>query len=379
MSARTGQLRSRRYTQSARRVGTARLIISVIICVIFASGVGAETTKTGADIASGTQRFLTFYSGVFALVALTAAVAAGLLATDRIVMSPGKRIVSQAAHRAIVFVSVAFLATHILTEIIAAKSHLIDSVVPFLSPGRTFYLGLGTIGSDLIVLLAATGIARRRFAEKMSPVAWRALHGTAYLAWPMSIVHGLAAGRQPKPYVSWSYGACLFAVGLALVLRSVATVRPQHATSYARRDEASSAEERTAASAAAQAYLLHHQQAALAAGAGAGFPRAASASAMQPTTPAGEFPAAPKRYPSTPAGGLPVVRGDHAHTQDRFPGGPLPAVMRAHMAPDWARNEPPAEDARIGHDLASIPYQMQALHHAPPGEDPPTRTAAGQR
>lgn len=413
MSARDGQLRGRRYSRPARRVSTARLAFSLIICVTFAAGVAAETTKTGAAIANGTQRFLLFYSGVFALVALTAAVGAGLIATDRIIMSPGKRIVAQAAHRAVAFVSVAFLAIHILTEIMAARSHVIDSVLPFLSPGRTFYVGLGTIGSDLMVLLVATGIARRRFAEGLSPATWRVLHGTAYAAWPLSIIHSLVAGRHPKPYVSWSYGACLLAVGLALVLRSVATVRPRHEAAYARPDEAGAPVNSAAASAAAQAFLLHRQQVGFAAGVGAGLAPGTPAG-LGAGAPGGPGPAAPAdlaltagtpvqqqwqaaplpRGGPTPADGFPVPSGLRAQTAPMHPptpadGMPLPSGlqahtaeggfaahtphggMRAHTPPEWARHQTPAEGMPIPPERAPIPYQVQALHPAPPDEDVP--------
>ena len=42
----------------------------------------------------------------------------------------------------------AFLIIHIVTEILAQRVHVLDSVIPFLSPFRTFYIGLGTIASD---------------------------------------------------------------------------------------------------------------------------------------------------------------------------------------------------------------------------------------
>jgi len=47
-------------------------------------------------IALAVQHFLLFYAGVFALIALTASVGAGLAAADRVVMSPGGRIAAQA-------------------------------------------------------------------------------------------------------------------------------------------------------------------------------------------------------------------------------------------------------------------------------------------
>jgi DMSO/TMAO reductase YedYZ heme-binding membrane subunit len=167
-----------------------------------------------------------FYSGVLALVALTTAVGVGIVATDRIVMTPGHRVIAQAVHRAVSFGALAFLITHIVLEILAHRSHVIDAFVPFLAEGRRFYIGLGTIASDLVVVLIITGIARGRFASRR-PWTWRAIHSVAYLAWPFAIVHGLLAGRRAHPYVDWSYGACVALVALALMIRFVATIRSQ--------------------------------------------------------------------------------------------------------------------------------------------------------
>jgi DMSO/TMAO reductase YedYZ heme-binding membrane subunit len=176
-------------------------------------------------IALAVQRFLLFYAGVFALVTLTAAVGAGLAAADRVVMSPGGRIAAQAVHRAMSFAAVAFLAIHITVEVLAGRSRPSDAMVPFLDPGRTFYLGLGTIASDLLVVIVVTGLLRGRFAGVRPAWLWRALHAVAYLCWPLAIMHGLLAGRTARPYVDWSYGACVGAVALALVFRLAAGPR----------------------------------------------------------------------------------------------------------------------------------------------------------
>jgi hypothetical protein len=186
---------------------------------------GAAVTRHGHSIEVAVLRFLLFYAGVFALIALTAAVGIGLLATDRIVMLPGGRIIAQGVHRAVSFGAVGFLAVHILTEVLTRRSAPDDAVVPFLDHGRTLYLGLGTVASDLVLLIVVTGIMRGRFAATRPAWMWRALHATSYAAWPLAILHGLLAGRTAKPYVDWSYGACIAAVGLALVIRVVAGVR----------------------------------------------------------------------------------------------------------------------------------------------------------
>jgi hypothetical protein len=176
-------------------------------------------------IALAVQHFLLFYAGVFALVTLTASVGAGLAAADRVFMSPGGRIAAQAVHRAMSFAAVAFLAVHIIVEVLAGRSRPSDAVVPFLHPGRTFYLGLGTVASDLLIVIVVTGLLRGRFASVRPAWLWRAVHAMAYLCWPFAIMHGLLAGRTAKPYVDWSYGACVAAVALALVFRAAAGPR----------------------------------------------------------------------------------------------------------------------------------------------------------
>ncbi len=229
MSSRRGGSRPRGSNFSVARVKGPRrghivtgLIIALLILVAGAAASGA--TPRGRDVLLATQHFMLFYSGVLALVALTTAVGVGVVATDRIVMTPGHRVVAQAVHRAVSFGALAFLITHIVLEILAHRSHVIDAVVPFLAQGRRFYIGLGTVASDLVVVLIITGIARGRFASRR-PGTWRAIHSVAYLMWPLSIVHGLLAGRKAHPYVDWSYGACVALVALALMIRFVATIR----------------------------------------------------------------------------------------------------------------------------------------------------------
>ena len=200
------------------------------IAVLLAGKAGplAVSAAAAGVILASLQRFLLAYSGVFALVALTAAVAAGLAATDRLVVSPAGRVTFQAVHRALSLAALGFLASHVLLEVLARRSHAVDAVVPFLATGPTVYLGLGTLASDLILLIAITGVARRRFAAHWT-AAWRGVHVTAYLAWPLAILHGLLSGRPAKPYVDWSYGACVAAVAVALVVRLVGPRRTRPA------------------------------------------------------------------------------------------------------------------------------------------------------
>jgi DMSO/TMAO reductase YedYZ heme-binding membrane subunit len=193
-------------------------LITGAVVIVFA----LVTTKPGRDIDAATQHFMLFYAGVFALIGLTASVGVGLLATDRIVMTPGHRVMAQAVHRAVSFGALAFLVIHIMTEILAQRAHVIDAFIPFLSPYRTYYIGLGTIASDLILLIVVTSIFRKRFTAHSKAWRWRAIHYSSYVAFVFGVLHGLLGGRAAKPYVDWSYGFAIALTALALVVRFLA-------------------------------------------------------------------------------------------------------------------------------------------------------------
>lgn len=206
------------------------LILSVPALSLLLPGLAVEVASAGGTsqvtrIAAAVARFLLFYSGVFALIALSAAVAAGLLATDRIVLTPERRIFAQALHRTFSLIGISALANHILLEILASRARIVDGFIPFLASRDTLFMGLGTLSSDLFVLVIVTGVLRRRFARGRRQLVWRILHLTTYVAWPLAVLHGLLAGRSAKPYVDWSYGACLAAVAIALTVRTVVLLR----------------------------------------------------------------------------------------------------------------------------------------------------------
>jgi DMSO/TMAO reductase YedYZ heme-binding membrane subunit len=192
-------------------------------------------TSTGHTIDLAVQHFMLFYAGVFALIGLCASVGAGLVATDRMVLNPGHRVFMQAIHRAISFGALAFLVIHIVTEILAQRVHIIDAFVPFMEPFKTFYIGIGTISSDLIILLVITSIFRKRFiANGKGAWRWRAIHYSAYVSFVFGVWHGLLGGRPGKPYVDWSYGFVVALVGLGLAVRILSnSLRPKESLSSA--------------------------------------------------------------------------------------------------------------------------------------------------
>ena len=221
----------RGYTVARPRSDAWLWILNAVVISTVVLAAAAAATTTGRTVAAASDHFLLYYAGVLALIALTAEVGIGLVASDRIFMKPSARVTAQALHRAMAFGAIAFLAIHIVLEIIAGRSQPADAVVPFLDKGKTFYLGLGTVASDMFIVIIMTGIYRARLAASMSPKAWRVIHASAYAAWIFGLVHGLLAGRPAKSFfgfsgfVAWSYGACVVAVAAALMVRLVAKNR----------------------------------------------------------------------------------------------------------------------------------------------------------
>ena len=227
--------RGRRDTRSSgAREGAERrpiILVSagiVLVLLIFA----ATVTSAGHVVLAASQHFLLKYSGVFALLALTGSVCMGVVATNRIIMTPGHRVLAQAVHRATSFGALAFLIIHIVLEITAKHLeesttqhvHVLDAFIPFLSQYRTFYMAEGTIASDIIVLLVVTGILRRRFTSSGNAWKWRAIHFSSYAALILGVLHGLLAGRKAiGSFVYWSYGIVILLVALAVLVRILAT------------------------------------------------------------------------------------------------------------------------------------------------------------
>jgi hypothetical protein len=233
----TTRTRSRGHTgsrASAARAGAERrpVIIASVAGAVILLAFAALATSIGHVVLAATDHFMLKYSGVFALVLLTGSAVMGVLATDRIILNPGHRVIAQAVHRAFAFGTLAFLIVHIVLEITAphleeSKTlhvHVLDAFIPFLSQYRTFYMAEGTIASDIIILLIITGILRRRFTTNGNAWKWRAIHYSNYAALILGVLHGLLAGRKAiGTFVYWSYGVVILLLALAVIVRFLAT------------------------------------------------------------------------------------------------------------------------------------------------------------
>lgn len=240
--------------------------------------------------------FLDYFAGVFTLLSLTAAVVCGLAATDRLVLTPRLRVAVQSVHRATAVAALGFLAVHITVKVAEHHAGPQDAVLPF-TGGSALAVGLGTVAADLLVLVAATGALRGRFAGSRHAWLWRVMHAGAYACWPIALAHGLTAGRAAHAWVLWGYGLCAALVALALMVRALSWLGRHR--SIVRHRHHSKAHRPGAPRPA----LLTATSAAPAPGARPtawGGPSAARAGAAAFTTPRGQLPQQP-RHSAPPA------------------------------------------------------------------------------
>jgi len=172
--------------------------------------------------------YLTRGMGVGALVLLTTSVALGVLTSVRWRSHRWPRFVTAGLHRNLTLLAIVFVAVHVLTTVADGYTPigLKDAVIPFVSPYRPIWLGLGAIAFDVLVALVATSLLRDRIGYR----AWRYVHWLAYASWPVALVHALGTGTDAR--LGWMRsigGACVAVVALAVLARAVLTVEASRA------------------------------------------------------------------------------------------------------------------------------------------------------
>jgi DMSO/TMAO reductase YedYZ heme-binding membrane subunit len=168
--------------------------------------------------------YATRATGFVALVLLTASMALGLLSSVGFDRPAWPRFVTLALHRNVSLVALAFTIVHVLTTVLDSfvSIPLPDAFIPFISSYRPIWVGLGAISFDLMIALIATSLLRARLGQR----SWRLVHWSAYLCWPVAVLHGLGTGTDtPARWVLVLTACCVLAVA-GLTLRRLALSWP---------------------------------------------------------------------------------------------------------------------------------------------------------
>jgi methionine sulfoxide reductase heme-binding subunit len=168
-------------------------------------------------------------SGLVALLLLSGTVALGVVEAKRWHSRRWSRLLSAALHRNLPLLAVVFLAVHISTAVIDSFVGLgwVGVVVPFLSGYRPLWVGLGAIGFDLLLAVMLTSLLRARIGFR----AWRAVHWTSWILWPVALSHALGAGTDAFAPLGLSVCCVSTAMVGAAALWRLRSTRADHAIS----------------------------------------------------------------------------------------------------------------------------------------------------
>jgi methionine sulfoxide reductase heme-binding subunit len=128
-------------------------------------------------------------TGVVALLLLTAVMLLGLLVTRQGRLPGLPRFAVSGLHRNLSLLATAFVAVHVLTAVTDGYVNIpiTAAVVPLASHYERLWLGLGAVSFDLMLAAIVTSLLRRHLSRK----AWRAVHLTAYVSWPVAWLHSV--------------------------------------------------------------------------------------------------------------------------------------------------------------------------------------------
>jgi methionine sulfoxide reductase heme-binding subunit len=152
-------------------------------------------------------------AGIVAFLLLTAAVAAGLVMALRLAPVPARPLLRQ-GHERLALLGLGAVAAHML--FLLGDSYLNVGVfgvlIPFTTPYRPLWTGLGILAAYLAAGLSLTYYARARLGTRR----WRTAHRFIPIAWGIAAIHILGAGTDARSM--W------FLVPFALALSTVTTL-----------------------------------------------------------------------------------------------------------------------------------------------------------
>jgi methionine sulfoxide reductase heme-binding subunit len=157
-------------------------------------------------------------TGVTALVFMTISIVTGILTRSGRTLVALPRFGITELHRTTALLGAGLVGIHVLSLLADpyAQLRLVDLVVPFTGTYRPFWLGLGTLALDLLLVIIVTSLLRHRLGLR----TFRIVHWTTYGLWPIALAHSLGNGTDSgKPWFLALAGTCAVVVLSALAWR----------------------------------------------------------------------------------------------------------------------------------------------------------------
>lgn len=157
-------------------------------------------------------------TGVVALVLLTVTMVLGILTAGRATTRWWPAFARADLHKRVSLLALVFLSIHVVTAVADTYVNVgwVAVVVPFASPYRPLWTGLGTVGVDLMLAVAVSSALRQRIAAR----TWRGIHWVAYGSWPVAMAHSLGMGTDAGTvWMDVVAASCCLAVVASLTWR----------------------------------------------------------------------------------------------------------------------------------------------------------------
>ena len=164
-----------------------QLLIPLGLAAAFIDGLALKGMNLGQQ-----PWFISRASGLVAFALLSAAVILGLLMSTKSVNRWLPPRVSHELHGMLSVLSIVFLALHGIALLFDGFFTFtpLSLLVPFASPYQPLWVGLGVIAAWTTAAVAASV----RYRKQMGYARWRRLHYLSFVAYVLSLVHGMTAG-----------------------------------------------------------------------------------------------------------------------------------------------------------------------------------------
>jgi sulfoxide reductase heme-binding subunit YedZ len=133
-------------------------------------------------------------TGVAALLLLTIAVVLGVATRSGRPLPGLPRFAVTVVHRNAAILASVFVLIHVISLLFDpyAQLTLLDFFIPFRGAYEPVWLGLGTVGFDLLLAVMITGLLRRWIGVRV----FRVVHWFVYAMWPVAFLHGIEIGSD---------------------------------------------------------------------------------------------------------------------------------------------------------------------------------------
>jgi len=195
----------------------------VLIAVVVAGTAGPATEAVSTWFGAEYDRlpwYVTRVTALLSYLALTGSVIYGLLLSTKVLDRINHRAVSYTLHQDLSSIGVSLALVHVAVLLIDRSEpfSLAEVVVPFLSPYRPLWVGVGQITMILALTVLLSFYARKRIGQR----SWRRVHYLSFLLFAGATVHGLMAGSDTQ--APWVYAGYLVMTATVIFLTTYRVV-----------------------------------------------------------------------------------------------------------------------------------------------------------